>query len=331
MKLLFVFTGGTIGSTQSGNVIFADTNKSYKIIDAYDRRYGIDFEYDVTEPYTELSENNTGWHIKRLVECIKENENKNYDGIIVTHGSDTLQYSAAAIGYCCGANSLPVCLVAANSPIEREDSNALDNLRGAIDFVRQKGGRGAFVVYRNANSNVVQVHRATRLIASNAYSDEVLSVRGSVYGSFESEFKFLKNSQYCEKGDEIELLDVSGLSEEDNEIMMLNVYPAMIYPTISKNVKYVILNSYHSGTINTKAQSTLDFLSGAKANNVTVYVTGVSDGAQYSSTEAFETLGLLPLNNISPISAYIKLWLICAMGKNPDEILQFSLCGDVVI
>ena len=108
MKLLFVFTGGTIGSTQKGNVISADSDKPYKLIKAYDEKYRIDFDYDVIEPYTELSENNTGWHISRLVECIKQNLNKNYDGIIVTHGTDTLQYTAAAVGYSFGVSSLPI-------------------------------------------------------------------------------------------------------------------------------------------------------------------------------------------------------------------------------
>ena len=76
MKLLFVFTGGTIGSTQNGDVISSDAEKSYKIIDAYNARYGIDFEYDTVEPYTELSENNTGWHIKKLVGCLTDNASK---------------------------------------------------------------------------------------------------------------------------------------------------------------------------------------------------------------------------------------------------------------
>ena len=152
MKLLFIFTGGTIGSTQSGNFISVDSNKSYLIIDAYSKQYNVDFEYDVLEPYTELSEYNGGWHIRSLVSCIKQNASKGYDGIIVAHGSDTLQYSAAAIGYCLGKCSLPICLVAANSPIENPTSNALDNLHGAISFIKQGGGSGTFVIYRNAKA-----------------------------------------------------------------------------------------------------------------------------------------------------------------------------------
>ena len=60
MKLLFIFTGGTIGSTLHGDVISTDGDKSRKIIETYREKFGIGFEYDAVEPYTALSENNTG-------------------------------------------------------------------------------------------------------------------------------------------------------------------------------------------------------------------------------------------------------------------------------
>ena len=330
MKLLFVFTGGTIGSTQNGNVISTDAEKSYKIIDAYQRKYKIDFEYDTVEPYTELSENNTGKHIKRLVTCIKQNASKGYDGIIVTHGTDTLQYSAAAIGYCLGLNSVPVCVVSANYPIEDERSNAMDNLHGAISFIGQGGGKGAFVVYRNANSNIVRVHRATRLIGPKAYSDDVSSVRGIVYGCFDKNFNFQRNSDYFERNDECALLDVESLEEQSREIALISIYPAMVYPHLHDSIKYVLLNTYHSGTLNTKAQATVDFLNMARDKNITVYATGISDGAQYSSAQEFDRLSIAPIKNLSPVSAYVKLWLLSSMKKEPAEFINLSICGDIV-
>ena len=56
MKILFVFTGGTIGSTLSfSGIIAPEAKKSYKIIKAYSDKYTLDFDYDLIEPYTELS------------------------------------------------------------------------------------------------------------------------------------------------------------------------------------------------------------------------------------------------------------------------------------
>ena len=329
MKILFIFTGGTIGSTQKDNIISADSRKPYKIISAYAEKYPVDFEYDVAEPYTELSENNTGTHIKRLVECIKENLDGTYDGIIVTHGTDTLQYSAAAVGYCIGLDTAPVCMVASNAPIENPESNALDNLHGAISFIKASAGRGAFVVYRNGNSDTVRVHRATRLIGAKAYSDDVSSVLGSVYGCFGKDFTFVRNTRYKESADAISPLDASCLKEVNGGAMLLYSYPGMSYPAIGEGVKYIILNTYHSGTINTKSRDALNFFAAAKSRKIPVYVTGVLQGPQYSSASCFEELGITPIKNISPVSAYIKLWLLSENGMSIEENMEMSLSGDV--
>ena len=329
MKILFIFTGGTIGSTRTDDTISTDRSKSYKIIMAYKERYGIDFEYDTAIPYTELSENNTGKHIRLLCECVKENISAGYDGIIVTHGTDTLQYSAAALGYSIGLDSVPVCLVSANYPIEDERSNALYNLHGALKLIKDGLLRGAFVVYQNEGDEQTRVHRATRLIASKAYSDEVSSIFGSVVGHFTKDFVFIKNRKFKESPDALEPLDACNMNEEARGIMLLPSYPGMSYPSLDGDVKYVILGSYHSGTVNTSSETARIFFEAARRAGVEVFVTGVSDGAQYESAVLFDSLGITPLKNISPIASYVKLWMLSSSKKSPGKYMDLSLSGDI--
>ena len=329
MKILFIFTGGTIGSTlQNGNVIVTDAEKSYKIIDAYGSKYGIDFDYDVCEPYTELSENNTGEHIRMLSSCVKSKLGLGYDGIVITHGTDTLQYSAAAIGYLIGLDSIPVCLVSANRPIENERSNALENLHGAISLIKEGSSRGAFVIYRNDNSSVVRAHRATRLIGSKSFSDDVSSIFGCVYGCFDKEFKFLKNPSYLESKDAISPLLCDEITDFSEGVSVLFPYTGMSYPEIGKKTKYILLNTYHSGTINTKSESAKKFFLKAKEMGVTAYAVGIPEGPEYQSSKSFEELGIIPLKNISPVAAYVKLWLLSSRDGDITDIMKASLSGD---
>ncbi len=330
MKLLFIFTGGTIGSTQKGDVISPDLNKSYIILNAYNDKYGIDFDYDVKEPYTELSENNTGFHLKTLAECVKNNTEKNYDGIIITHGTDTLQYSASTIGYTVGLNSLPICFVASNAPIENPISNALDNLHGAINFIKQKAGRGTFVIYRNGASDTVLAHRATRLLESMAYSDEVISVLNEPYGKFDASYNFIKNDKYHEKDDAIDTLSCENFTDTNERVQIIQMHPGISYPEISSNLKYIIVNTYHSGTLDTKSEKARKFFLDAKKKGVTVFATGIYDGPQYLSAKHFAELGITPITNLSPVVAYIKLWLADSMKKDPKQILGQSLSGDII-
>lgn len=330
MKLLFIFTGGTIGSTQKDNVISPDLNKSYKIINAYKEKYGIDFDYDVVEPYTELSENNTGFHLKTLAECVQNNLDKNYSGMVITHGTDTLQYSASIIGYTVGLDSLPICLVSSNAPIENPVSNALDNLHGAINFIKQKAGNGVFVIYRNGASDTVLAHRATRLLESKAYSDEVISVLNQPYGMFDTNFTFVKNNKYNEKKDDTNPLSCKNITSTNEHTQIIQMYPGISYPEISSNVKYIIINTYHSGTLDTKSETARKFFLKAKENGITVFATGIYDGPQYSSAKHYAELGITPIMNLSPVVAYVKLWLADSMGLAPKKMLSLSLSGDII-
>ncbi len=333
MKILFVFTGGTIGSTldKGSNVLSVDAQKSYKIIDAYKKRYQIDFDYDVVEPLSVLSENSTGDTIRKVCSCVQENITKGYDGIIVTHGTDTLQYTASALGYTVGINSVPVCLVSSNKPIESKESNALDNLHGAITFIKNSLGKGAFVIYRNSSEKEVKVHRSTRLLAGKAYSDEVSSVYGYEYGYFDDKFNYVQNDDFMEFDDEIKPLCADSLTESADEILVLNPYPGMVYPEIGDNVKYILLNTYHSGTINTKSEKARAFFEKASIKGVKVYATGISRGSRYESAVLFEELNIIPLKEIAPISAYVKLWFIACSLKGAEDLIHKPLSGDIVV
>ena len=70
MNLLFIFTGGTIGSTVSGDYIATDEKKPYELLETYRTRYGLEYSYDIITPYTKLSEQNTEVTISKLVESV---------------------------------------------------------------------------------------------------------------------------------------------------------------------------------------------------------------------------------------------------------------------
>ncbi|MBE6596771.1 MAG: asparaginase [Ruminococcaceae bacterium] len=329
MKILFIFTGGTIGSTLEGGVISADKGKAYKILEAYSKKYGIDFDYDVSEPYTELSENNTGEQIRMLLEAVKANITSGYDGIVVTHGTDTLQYSAAALGYAIGNDTPPVCLVSANRPIENEKSNALENLHAAVRFIEDREGRGAFVPYMDDRSSVVKIHRATRLVGGRSFSDQVSSVKNREYGRYNGDFEFVKNPEFSEKKDGRAPIEVSGLTAESAGILMLTPYPGIVYPEVGEGVRYLLLNTYHSGTLDTKSPAAVSFYEKMRAKGVRVFATGVAKGPEYESSTLYDELGITPIYNISPVAAYMKLWLLSSSGETAEEYLNIPLGGDM--
>ena len=331
MKILFLFTGGTIGSTAKGDLIATDARKPYLLLNAYDRRYGLTVEYETAEPYTALSENNTGETLRLLMASVGEHLACGYDGIVITHGTDTLQYSAAALSYAFSDTRVPICLVSSNAPIESPEANGLDNLHGALRFITEVGTPGVWVPYKNRGEEL-RIHRGTRLLESIAFSDRVASIHDSFFGTFRDGAAFEKNADYRELPDAIAPMGAVPLPAYCREILILEPYPGKCYPPISEALRYIIHTSYHSGTINTSSDTTRAFFETAKERGVIPFLTGVTSGAAYESTTLFESLGLYPLYNIAPIAVFVKLWMWNTL--NPDipatEMILSSLGGDIV-
>ena len=331
MKVLFVFTGGTIGSVANDGIINTDGTRPRALLAAYGRAHGISFEYDVVEPYTALSENNTGDTLCALCTCVGEHKDKGYDGIVITHGTDTLQYSAAALAYAFSDISIPLCLVSANYPVGDARSNAIPNLRGALRFIAEVGTPGVWVPYQNAG-DPTHVHYATRLLESVAFTDRTESAFSARYGSFDGEAAFIASSSRCALPDALSALGAPAFSAHAPHILRVQPYPGMAYPAIGKEVRYVLHASFHSGTVNTVSSEARRFFAEAREREIPVFLTGAARGDVYGSTQAFAALGITPLYHIAPVAAFVKLWMLSQKHETVTaEMLQASLAGDVIL
>jgi L-asparaginase/Glu-tRNA(Gln) amidotransferase subunit D len=67
---------------------------------------------------------------RQIVEVIAS-EYKNYRGFVVTHGTDTLAYTASFLSFCFFFQSFPIVLTAAQCPLESAYTDAHNNLYGA--------------------------------------------------------------------------------------------------------------------------------------------------------------------------------------------------------
>lgn len=335
MKILFIFTGGTIGSTLADDIISIDGGKSYQIIEKYKERYGLLEEYYVVEPYTRLSENATGETLSELVSTVLFYQDKGYDGIIITHGTDTLQYAAAAIAYALGNNCIPTCLIASNYPIEDSRANGLANLAGGIHFIKRQE-KGTYVSYQNKGEDI-KIHRATRLLVHGVYEDQIYSVQNSYVGSFNSDFTYSKNLYYKERADQIEPLKGS-FTKKSDMIYQIMPYPGYNYPLpkILKEmgVEYIVQGTYHSGTIRTEGEEVKEFFGQINQDNIVVFLAGVTEGAVYETTQKYEEFFIHHGLPIAPIAMYIKLWMLASMNLETqvdiEEMMKKSLAGDII-
>ena len=162
MKIGVIFTGGTIGSQKGENGIAPSKEAPLRLLRDYAARTGDAYCFETAGPDAILSENLTFAHICSVAAHVRAKMDE-WDGIIVTHGTDTLQYTGAALGYIFGLSSKPVVLVSANYPLDDARSNGLDNFCAAVAFLRAvPEAKGVFTAYRNRGESV-RIHRSTRI------------------------------------------------------------------------------------------------------------------------------------------------------------------------
>lgn len=270
---------------------------------------------------------------KELSQC----EQVAADGVIIMHGTDTLAYTAAFLGLLFEEVQVPVLLVSSVYPLEDERANGFRNFDAAVEFIRGGFGAGVFVSYAN-EGETVKIHRGTRLIRSLEYSADIFSAGNRFYGSFTEDGRFLKNPEFMEEPENFyetlavrRTTDVKKFDNSENvenqssdkkrkrefvfsencpEILRLFSYPGMIYPEIREEVKVILMESYHSGTIGI-SEGLKAFMKEAEKRKIPVYLTGLNkEDADYETVREYETLRVVPLRNKTAVTQYMKFWLL---------------------
>lgn len=300
MKILVIFTGGTIGSSIQDGYIAPDMEKKYKLIQLYGEETKDHQQFDVDVPYMLLSENLNGVYLTKLIHCVQKHmETKIYDGIIITHGTDTLHYTAAALFIIFENTDIPIMLVSSNYPLEDKRANGLHNFKEAVRYIRRKCAPGVYVPYKNRNEEV-KIFQPKYIVNYDIYSDEIRTMDTNGKESIDEEqYGILKNHKV--HPDTIQL-------NEYSPVAYIRPYPGIRYE-ISDKTKAVLFGSYHSGTINTADKCFVEFCKKMKDEEIPMYICGVPQEIGYESTKCYKELGVNVLPYGTDIYWYMKLWL----------------------
>ncbi len=325
MKILVIFTGGTIGSAVSDGWISPNSERGYLLLESYKNKHtNNDIIFDTAEPYSILSENISAENINMLISCVKENANKGYDGIIITHGSDTLQYSAAAVGFCLG-DTLPAALVASNFELMDSRANGHDNFAAAVEIIRA-GKKGVFVPYKNSDG-ITYYHHSSRLLRHNEASDDVFSLMNEPYGIYQhGKFQENPDFKHSEKNAPLGTFELC----ENSDILNILCHPGNSFEYCLENTKAVILQPFHCGTINTESKTFKAFCDRAKERNIPVFLTNKPGEKGYASGKKLDELNVISLPMCGAISVYMKLWIAVSRGENLVEFIKKPLYEEFI-
>lgn len=337
-KILVVLTGGTIGSRVEKEGINVTDSSPFYLLELYRETYGEDVEFEVIQPLNILSENMNLQFLSRIARVMWEIPYEKYEGVIMTHGSDTLSYTSAMLGMLLCYVPVPVVLTASNYPLGEAKSNGLANFRSAVELILTRLFKGVFSIYQNGQGEN-NVYLATRLTEADAYLDQFGGFGGVPLGRIkEGVFEYEESAvnptflQIREKR--------AAITERcpvfERQVLMLKAYPGLDYRMIDLKEKpaAVLHCLYHSATACTegKNHSILEFMDRCKEKGIPVYAASAKQagGKKYVTAKAIRDNGAVLMENISPEAAYAKLLLLYnsepagELEKRLEETIYFE-------
>ena len=142
--ILMIATGGTIACKDAGEGLTPQLSSSdlMSLVPELDRICHADAVQLMNLDSTNISSS----HWLEMAACIQAHYNS-YDGFVITHGTDTMAYSAAALSYLIQNSSKPIVITGAQQSISNRDTDARENLRDAFLFASDDQASGVHIVF----------------------------------------------------------------------------------------------------------------------------------------------------------------------------------------
>jgi len=327
-KILLLSTGGTIASKidyRTGGVTPA---LSAEELNASVPELAKMANIDAEVLFSEYSENLVPKHWKTIAEKLDSYINSDYKGIIIAHGTDTMQYTAAYLSFALSGYPKPIALVGSQRSSDRPSSDAASNLISAVRFVVECNTTGIYVVmHHNENDDLVVCHLGTRVRKNHTSKRGAFETIGANPAFLILDKKieknidkgFFKNSNYNPR---INL---------DTNVALVKYYPGynpeMIDYIINSGCKAIIFEGTGLGHI---GKTMHDSVTKAKEKNLFLGMTSQCiDGrvrmTVYDSGRDLLDLGIIPLSDMIPETALVKAMWALGVTNSPDEMKNLML------
>jgi len=163
-RVTIISTGGTIASR-----VDYRTGAVRPAISASDLYSIVPELSDIAVIKTEIlfsvfSEDLTPKHWSELAKTIAKHISKEAQGVVVTHGTDTMGYTAAALSFALQNLPVPVILVGAQRSEDRPSSDAAANLIGAVlAAAKAPFAEVTVAMHETISDEAIALHRATKV------------------------------------------------------------------------------------------------------------------------------------------------------------------------
>ncbi len=284
-------------------------------------------------------------HYNILAKEVQKELKNSPKGIIISHGTDTLHYSSAALAFILQGINIPVIIVGAQRSSDRGSSDAFLNLACAIKFIIKTDLTGiAICMHENENDEsclILSALKSRKLHTSRRDAFKPVNSKPIARINLKGDINMLSNYPKNQNSS----LNLK-FFKENLKIGILKSHPNIFSKEISQYKGYDGLILEGTGLGHFPISVTDSYTKEHKnifnelkklAKNIPVVMTsqtifGRVNMNVYSSGRELQEIGILGnLNDMTPETAFIKLaWLLSNYSKKEvREMISKNLIGEI--
>ncbi|MGH8382088.1 asparaginase [Pseudomonas sp.] len=321
-NIMVLYTGGTIGMQASVNGLAPASGFEQRMREQLTGRADIpQWQFREMQPLID-SANMTPQYWQRLRTAVIEAVDvQGCDAVLVLHGTDTLAYSAAAMSFQLLGLQAPVLFTGAMLPAGVADSDAWENLLGALQVLAQGVAPG------------VQLYFHGELLEPN----RTAKVRSFGRHPFVTLKRFGGAARVQPLPDQLDYRQPKQLAT----VTVLPLVPGfgapLVQAVLDSGAQGLILECFGSGTGPADNADFLDALTQAQARGVVVVaITQCHEGGVeldvYEAGSRLRRAGVLSGGGMTREAAFGKLQLLLGAGLPMAEVrrlIELDLCGEL--
>lgn len=277
-------------------------------------------------------------HYQILAKEIVKEVKSGADGVIVTHGTDTMHYTSAALAFMLQNLPVPVILVGAQRSSDRGSTDAAQNLLSAAYFIAKSDFSGvAICMHENTNDGncfILPARKSRKMHTSRRDAFRPINSLPLARANYqEKKIEFLKNDY--QRKDKKRKIEMKTRMEEKVALIKItpNIDASLIDFLTGKKCKGIVLEGTGLGHA---PKNILDSLKKAIEKRMVVCMAsqtiyGRVDMNVYSTGRDLQDIGVIPCEDMTPETAFIKLaWLLGNFGKEEaKKQMEKNICGEI--
>lgn len=337
-SISMIVTGGTIGSRvsyETGGV--APLSKPEHLFFMAPEIGKIVNVRKIERPFTKFSENMDPTDWQNIAKNAAKLLNSNDKGLMITHGTDTLHYTAAALSFMLKNLNKPVVLTYSQRSSDRGSTDASMNLICAAHVAAKWDGAEVVLVgHGTENDDFCLINRGTKVRKMHSSRrDTFRPINELPIGKVWPDGKIeILNKNYRRRGGANEKVIADTKFEE--RVALVKAYPGarpdVIDFLVSKKYRGIVIEATGLGHVPTD-ESRYNWLPAIKraiekgvviaAAAQTLY--GRLDPLVYDAGRKLVQVGVIFCEDMLPEVAYVKLGYVLAHAKKSEEIKRLML------